>query len=204
MGASPSSGTFWWPQPPVLSQKYCRTNGRRTAVQMGGVLQYKWEVYCWVSLSSRLRRLSGSWSSSRGSLVVLDLPLVVLSQASKPPYVGQIATGQSLREFTAFGRNKNMIRSVLRTLLLSLKENTSRSSFPPPPPPPGQFMNLGGGNSLIPLLDMDVSNIISNVMYRCEVRKPFQGALSLIWNTFTLFLGRQCPCPCEDLNQMSS
>ena len=26
------SGTFWWPQPPVFSQKYCRTNGRRTAV----------------------------------------------------------------------------------------------------------------------------------------------------------------------------
>ena len=25
-------------QPPVFSQKYCRTNGRRTAVQMGGVL----------------------------------------------------------------------------------------------------------------------------------------------------------------------
>ena len=33
----------------------CHTNGRRTAVQIGGVLQYKWEVYCWVSLSSRLR-----------------------------------------------------------------------------------------------------------------------------------------------------
>ena len=49
------SGTFRWPQPPVFSQKYCRTNGRRTAVQMGGVLQYKWEVYWWVSLSSRLR-----------------------------------------------------------------------------------------------------------------------------------------------------
>ena len=31
----------------------------RTAVQMGGVLQYKWEVYCWVSLSSRLRSQEG-------------------------------------------------------------------------------------------------------------------------------------------------
>ena len=43
------SGAFRWPQPPVLSQG--------TAVQMGGVLPYKWEVYCWVSLSlsSRLR-----------------------------------------------------------------------------------------------------------------------------------------------------
>ena len=30
------------PAPTVLSQKYCRTNGRRTAVHMGGVLQYKW------------------------------------------------------------------------------------------------------------------------------------------------------------------
>ena len=43
----------------VLSQKYCRTNGRRTAVRMGGVLQYKWEVYCWVSPSSRLRSQEG-------------------------------------------------------------------------------------------------------------------------------------------------
>ena len=32
------SRTFRGPQPPVNSQKYCRTNGRRTAVQMGGVL----------------------------------------------------------------------------------------------------------------------------------------------------------------------
>ena len=44
---------------PILSQKYCRTNGRRTAVQMEGVLQYKWEVYCWVSPSSRLRNQEG-------------------------------------------------------------------------------------------------------------------------------------------------
>ena len=43
--------------PPLFFQKYCRTNGGRTAVQMGGVLQYKWEAYChlWVSLSSKLR-----------------------------------------------------------------------------------------------------------------------------------------------------
>ena len=60
-------GTFRWPQPPRFSQKYCDTNGRhnangrRTAIQMGGVLtifpfpqsvgapkalQYKLEVYC--------------------------------------------------------------------------------------------------------------------------------------------------------------
>ena len=38
------------PKPPVFFQKYCRTNGSRTAVQMGGVLQYKWEAYCRVSL----------------------------------------------------------------------------------------------------------------------------------------------------------
>ena len=27
---------------------------------MGGVLQYKWEFYCWVSLSSRLRSQEGT------------------------------------------------------------------------------------------------------------------------------------------------
>ena len=45
---------------PSISQKYCRANGRRTAVQMGGVLQYKWEAYCWVSPSSRLRSQESS------------------------------------------------------------------------------------------------------------------------------------------------
>ena len=54
------SRTFRRPQPPVLSQKYCRKNGRRIAVHIGGVLQYKWEVYCWVSLSSRLRSQEGA------------------------------------------------------------------------------------------------------------------------------------------------
>ena len=34
--------------------------GGRTAVQMGGVLQYKWEVYCRVSLSSKLRSQESS------------------------------------------------------------------------------------------------------------------------------------------------
>ena len=29
----------------------CRTHARPTAVQAAGVLQYKWEVCCWVSLS---------------------------------------------------------------------------------------------------------------------------------------------------------
>ena len=44
---------------PYKWEAHCRTNGRRTAVQMGGVLQYKWEVYCWVSFSSRLRSQEG-------------------------------------------------------------------------------------------------------------------------------------------------
>ena len=52
----------------MLSQKYCRTNGRRTAVQMGVVLQYKWEVCCWVSLSSRLRSQKGFVIQMRGVL----------------------------------------------------------------------------------------------------------------------------------------
>ena len=43
------------PNPQYFFKKYCRTNGGRTAVQMGGVLQYKWEAYCRASLSSKLR-----------------------------------------------------------------------------------------------------------------------------------------------------
>ena len=72
-GHSPLWGTSRWPQPPNFSQKYCvyycntnggaycDTNGRSTdsislssehrgakstAIQMGGILQYKLEVYC--------------------------------------------------------------------------------------------------------------------------------------------------------------
>ena len=29
-----------------IFRKYCDTNGRRIAIQMGGVLQNKWEAYC--------------------------------------------------------------------------------------------------------------------------------------------------------------
>ena len=59
----PKSETFRLPQPPVFFQKYCRTNGGRTAVQMGGVLQYKWEAYCRVSLSSKLRSQRYKWGA---------------------------------------------------------------------------------------------------------------------------------------------
>ena len=44
-------GTSWWPQPPRFSQKYCDTNARRIAIQMGGILRYKWEEYWSISLS---------------------------------------------------------------------------------------------------------------------------------------------------------
>ena len=57
------------PQLPVLSEKYCHTNGRRIAVQMGGVLKYKWEVYSWVSLCSRLRRQEGTAIQMGGTAV---------------------------------------------------------------------------------------------------------------------------------------
>ena len=48
-------GTFRNHQPLLLSQKYCRYNWMRTAVQMGGVPQYQWEVYCGVCLCWWLR-----------------------------------------------------------------------------------------------------------------------------------------------------
>ena len=37
---------------------------KSTAVQMGGVLQYKWEAYCGVSLSSKLRFLRSQESTA--------------------------------------------------------------------------------------------------------------------------------------------
>ena len=43
------------PNPQYFSKSTAVQMGGRTAVQMGGVLQYKWEAYCGVSLSSKLR-----------------------------------------------------------------------------------------------------------------------------------------------------
>ena len=51
------SGT---PNPWYLLKSIACTNGRRTAVQMGGVLRYKLEAYCSDSLSSRLRSQQGT------------------------------------------------------------------------------------------------------------------------------------------------
>ena len=44
----------------VLPEKHFRTNGRRIAVQTGGVLQYKCEMYCGVFPSSRPRSQEGT------------------------------------------------------------------------------------------------------------------------------------------------
>ena len=46
---------FGDPNPQYFSKSTAVQMGGRTAVQMGGVLQYKWEAYCGVSLSSKLR-----------------------------------------------------------------------------------------------------------------------------------------------------
>ena len=45
-----------FPEPPTPGNflNCCSANERRTAVQVGGVLQYKCEVYCGVSFSSSL------------------------------------------------------------------------------------------------------------------------------------------------------
>ena len=39
-------------------------------MQIGVVLQYKWEVYCWASLSSRLRSQKGTSSTNGGRVAV--------------------------------------------------------------------------------------------------------------------------------------
>ena len=44
------------------------TNARRIAVQMGGVLQYKWEVCRGICLSSRLRSQEGRAIQMGGAL----------------------------------------------------------------------------------------------------------------------------------------
>ena len=70
LGARKFSETFRWPQPPVVFQKYCRTSGGHTAVQMGGVLQYKWEAYCRLSLSSKLRSQESTAIQMGGRIAV--------------------------------------------------------------------------------------------------------------------------------------
>ena len=51
------SGT---PHPWHFHKSIAGANGRRTAVQIGGVLQYKLVVYCSVSLSPKLRSQRGT------------------------------------------------------------------------------------------------------------------------------------------------
>ena len=53
------SGTFRNPQALVFLKSIAGTNGRRIVVQIGGVLLYKLEVYCGVSLSPKLRSQQG-------------------------------------------------------------------------------------------------------------------------------------------------
>ena len=66
-----SSGTFRNPQPLALSLKsIAGTNGRRTAVQIGSVLQYKLEAYCGVSLSPKLRSQRGTTLQMGGRTAV--------------------------------------------------------------------------------------------------------------------------------------
>ena len=48
------------PNPWYCLKSIAGTNGRRTAVQIGGVLQCKLEVYCGVSLSPKLRSQRGT------------------------------------------------------------------------------------------------------------------------------------------------
>ena len=59
------SGT---PNPWYFLKSIAGTNGRRSAVQMGGVLQYKLEVYCSVSLSPKLSSQRGTALQMRGVL----------------------------------------------------------------------------------------------------------------------------------------
>ena len=49
------------------------TNGRRTAVQIGGVVQYNLEVYCGVSLYSELRSRQGT-ALQKGSILRYRVP----------------------------------------------------------------------------------------------------------------------------------
>ena len=93
-------GLFWWvalvrnfpvPPTPVLSQKYCRTSGRCTEVQMGGVLQCKWEVYCWVSLSWRLGSQGGTAIQMGG---VLPYKLEVCCRTFSKTSKGWVVTGR--------------------------------------------------------------------------------------------------------------
>ena len=57
----------------VLSQKYCRTKGRRTAVQIEVTVQHKCGVCCGVSLSSRLRSQEGTAIQMGGAVQIGDV-----------------------------------------------------------------------------------------------------------------------------------
>ena len=54
------------------------------AIQMGGVLQYRWEVYCWASLPSRIRREEGTAIQMGGVLPYkLEVYCTTFSETSR-------------------------------------------------------------------------------------------------------------------------
>ena len=57
-----------------ISQKYCDTNGRRIAIQMGGVLRCNWEEYDSISLSSE-RRGTKSTATQTGGVLQYKSPI---------------------------------------------------------------------------------------------------------------------------------
>ena len=90
---------------PVCFQKYCRTNGGRTAVQRGGVLQYEWEAYCGVSLSSKLRSQESTAIQVGGVLLYkLEVYCRTFSTSEKGRGVTDrgVTAPKVLREFERF------------------------------------------------------------------------------------------------------
>ena len=94
-------GTSGWSQPPILSRKHCATDGRRTDIQMGGVVKLvpfpgssagghrksSNETYCnanWKSIAIPLWRKSGNWVSDSLLKMICQHLRAAMEGAAKP------------------------------------------------------------------------------------------------------------------------
>ena len=120
-------GTSRWPQPPRFSQKYCDTNGRRIAIQMGGALRCKCEEYWSTSLSWEL-------SGSENTVIQIGGVLQYKLEVQKNPRVRKILSAilgpfrKWLRQF--YGRLEECVRSAGKAMST-------------------KFLVLGGGGNTI-------------------------------------------------------
>ena len=120
------------PNPQYFSESTAvQMGGVLPAIQMGGVLQYKWEAYCRISLSSKLRSQEGT-AIQMGGVLPYKLEAYCRTFAETSRGWGFRNSAHS-RLFTSYECNLQGCRVVLPEELISITEtdlwNVGRASL---------------------------------------------------------------------------